>query len=48
MLDNEATLKRFKSSGKKIQLIPENPAYAPIESDNITILGKLVGLLRKY
>ncbi len=46
--DEEATLKRFKHTGKNIQLIPENPAYQPIITTNVKILGILSGVFRKY
>src|SRR4030042_175591 len=48
LLSDEATLKRFKLMGNKIQLIPENPAYQPIVVESLSILGKLVALFRKY
>jgi repressor LexA len=48
LLTDEATLKRLKMSGNKIQLVSENPAYAPMQVENLTILGKLVALFRKY
>jgi repressor LexA len=48
LLTDEATLKRLKITSNKVQLMPENPAYEPIVADNITILGKLVALFRKY
>ncbi len=46
--DEEATLKRFKQTGKNIQLIPENPAYQPIITTDVKILGILSGVFRKY
>ena len=46
--DDEATLKTFKKQGNKVHLIPENKAYKPIISDNVSILGKLTGVFRKY
>ncbi len=48
LISDEATLKRLKISGNKVQLMPENPKYEPIVADNIAILGKLIGLFRKY
>lgn len=48
LLEEEATLKRFKKSGNKIQLIPENTAYKPIVVNDVTILGKLTAVFRKY
>ena len=40
-----ATVKRLPRSGRTC-LLPENPAYEPIESDGITIIGKVMGLWR--
>jgi repressor LexA len=40
-----ATVKRLPRSGR-IRLLPENPAYEPIENDEITITGKVMGLWR--
>jgi repressor LexA len=48
LLENEATLKRLKIMANKVQLMPENPAYQPIISGSISILGKMAGLFRKY
>ena len=36
------------SSEKYIRLQPENDALAPILLDNVTILGKVVGLYRNH
>jgi repressor LexA len=48
LIDDEATLKRFRKLNKSIQLIPDNPAYKPIVSDNVVILGKLRAVFRSY
>jgi repressor LexA len=48
LLSDEATLKRLKISGSKVQLMPENSAYEPIVAENVSILGKLIALFRKY
>lgn len=48
LLSDEATIKRLKISGSKVQLMPENSAYQPIVAENISILGKLIALFRKY
>jgi repressor LexA len=45
--EEEATVKRFQRSDGKVQLIAENPAYAPIEMASGRILGKVVAVLRK-
>ncbi len=48
LLEDEATLKIFSKSGGKIQLLPANPAYKPIVTDSVEILGKLAGVFRRY
>lgn len=49
MLDNESvTLKRFFKEKNRIKLKAENPVYPAIYTQNATILGKLVCLLRYY
>jgi repressor LexA len=48
MLDGEATVKTFKrSSDGNIWLMPHNPAYTPIAANDVTILGKVVAVLRR-
>jgi repressor LexA len=48
MLDGEATVKTFKRSGDgNIWLMPHNPAYTPIAANDVTILGKVVAVLRR-
>jgi repressor LexA len=52
LIDNEATVKRFRSSGGSIVLEPENPAFPPItvapDRADFRIIGVVVGLLRNY
>lgn len=48
MMDNEATLKRFFKESGHIRLQPENHSMDPIVVKDCSILGKLVGLYRKY
>jgi repressor LexA len=48
MIDNSATVKRYYNNGTNIRLMPENDNYAPIISNEVVILGKVVGLIRKY
>lgn len=47
-LDGETTLKRLERCGKRLRLVPENPAYAPIDvgTEDVIIHGVAVGLLR--
>lgn len=47
LLEDEATVKRFFKEKNAIRLQPENEKYEPIISDNVQILGKVVGLVRK-
>lgn len=50
LLSDEATVKRLKieDNGKKITLVPENPAFNPIEANDCTLMGKVVAVFRKY
>lgn len=48
LIENEATLKRFFKEKNYIKLQPENKTMDPIIVNNCTIIGKLVGLYRKY
>ena len=43
-----ATLKRVYRDGKRVRLEPANSAMAPILVDQVTIQGKVIGLLRTY
>lgn len=50
-IEDEITVKRFRRHGERIQLLAENPAYAPIEidsasGDSFAIEGLFVGVLR--
>ncbi|MDD6272527.1 MAG: transcriptional repressor LexA [bacterium] len=45
--ENEVTLKRFYKEKKHIRLQPENDELEPIILNNVTILGKAIGLYRK-
>lgn len=48
LLEEEATVKRFFRENGHIRLQPENRLLEPIITTDVTILGKVVGLLRKY
>ncbi len=48
IVDNEnATVKRFYREADRIRLQPSNPDYEPIYTQNCTISGIVVGLMRK-
>ena len=46
--DNEVTLKTFYQEENYIRLQPENDFMTPIILKNVTILGKAIGLYRKF
>jgi len=50
LLGDEATVKRINYSKDGVKLMPSNPNYSPIpvEQEDATIIGKIVGLLRDY
>ncbi|NEZ46168.1 transcriptional repressor LexA [Clostridium niameyense] len=48
LIENEATLKRFFKENDFIRLQPENKTMKPIIVKTCKVLGKLVGLYRKY
>jgi SOS-response transcriptional repressor LexA len=59
LLEEEAVLKRFAREVDTILLTSDNPAYAPLrfvgggalrepQGETIQILGKVVGLLRRF
>ena len=46
--DNSATVKTFRRlKGGKVMLIPHNPTHKPITVDNVSIQGKVIGLVRE-
>lgn len=47
LIDNEATVKRFYLENAKVRLQPANSAMDPIVVDDVVIVGKVVGLVRK-
>lgn len=46
--ENEVTLKTFYKEDGYFRLQPENDTMEPIILDNVTILGKAIGLYRKF
>ena len=46
--NNEVTVKTFYKENGHFRLQPENDTMMPIILDNVTILGKVVGLYRKF
>ncbi|MBQ6897763.1 MAG: transcriptional repressor LexA [Clostridia bacterium] len=48
LLEDEATVKRFYKENGHFRLQPENDEYAPIISDEVIVLGKVVSLIRYF
>ena len=48
LIEDEATVKRFYKDEASFRLMPENPDFDPIIVDQLTILGKVVSLIRNY
>ena len=46
--NNEVTVKTFYKEKDHFRLQPENDTMEPIILDEVTILGKVVGLYRKF
>jgi repressor LexA len=46
LLGEEATVKRFFRESDHVRLQPENASMEPIRSKEVTVLGRVVGLLR--
>lgn len=46
--DDEATLKRIFYEDGRVRLQPENRTMAPIYADSVTVLGRLVALIRQF
>ncbi|HKJ85379.1 MAG TPA: transcriptional repressor LexA [Spirochaetia bacterium] len=48
MVEEAVTLKRFFKEKNRVRLQAENPAYPPIFTQNVRVLGKLAHLIRSY
>lgn len=48
LIDDEATVKTFYREINRIRLQPENHTMQPIYTDHVEILGKPIGLLRRF
>lgn len=48
LLDDSVTVKRFFKETDHVRLQPENSAMEPIIVDDVTILGKVIGLFRQF
>jgi repressor LexA len=48
MVDEAVTLKRFFKERNRVKLQAENPAYPPLFTTDVRVLGKLAGIIRNY
>ena len=48
MVEEAVTLKRFYREKNRVRLQAENPAYPPLYTADVRILGRLVTILRSY
>jgi len=46
-MEAEATVRYFSRRGGHVQLLPDNPAFEPIDGDQAQIVGKVVAILRR-
>jgi len=46
--DGSVTLKRLKKDRGRILLVPENPEFRPFEVRELRVVGRVIGVLRKY
>ncbi len=48
LIDDEATVKRLRRQSGKIWLMPENPAYPPIDGTHAQLIGLVKAVIRAY
>lgn len=48
LFEDEATVKTLSKKNGEVWLLPENPDYEPIDGRQAQIIGKVVGLIRRY
>ncbi|HKW60015.1 MAG TPA: transcriptional repressor LexA [Candidatus Dormibacteraeota bacterium] len=48
MIEGDATVKRFERSNGHVKLIAENPAYQPIVTTNVSLVGIVRGVIRLF
>ncbi|MBQ2297291.1 MAG: transcriptional repressor LexA [Ruminiclostridium sp.] len=48
LFEDEATVKTLSKKNGQVWLLPENPDYEPIDGTRAQIIGKVVGLIRRY
>ena len=48
LVDGDATVKRFERGNGHIRLVPENPAFEPIVTTNVSLVGVVRGVIRLF
>ncbi len=48
LVDGDATVKRFEKGNGHVKLIAENPAYEPIVTSNVSLVGVVRGVIRLF
>ena len=48
LIEDEATVKRLFRNGRQVELRAENESYAPIITNEVSLLGKVVSVMRYY
>ena len=48
LVEGDATVKRFERSDGHVKLIAENPAYEPIVTSNVSLVGQVRGVIRLF
>ncbi|MEA4955680.1 MAG: transcriptional repressor LexA [Pseudoflavonifractor sp.] len=48
LFEDEATVKTLSRKDGHIWLMPENPAYEPIDGEGAALLGRVVAVIRRY
>ena len=48
LFEDEATVKTYHMDQGHLWLLPENPAYEPIDGEGCALLGKVVAVIRRY
>ena len=48
LFEDEATVKRLSRKDGQVWLLPENPAYSPIDGRKAQIIGKVCAVYREY
>lgn len=47
-IDGYATVKTYYNDGKSVKLIPHNALHKPIITQNVNILGKVIGCIKRF